>query len=848
MGFPKELTEKKQWVCWRLTPDKDGGKDRKVPFNPVDGQAAASTKPETWADCDTAADALERYGFTGLGFMFAKEDELVGVDVDHCYDTATKSFNDTAKAIIARQPTYMEFSPSGTGIHLLFKGVMPTGGNKNAKTGVEMYDSLRYFTMTGKKLEGAPDTIAEDGGALAWIHETYIKPPKKSGKKSNSKKKTAVVPLSDEKLLEKARESGEGETFSALWDGKWQDGFPSQSEADLSLCCKLAFWSGKNAEQMDRLFRQSALFREKWDTRHHASGATYGEETLNKAIEATDTVYSPNGDNPVFEYEGRYFRAKVEKIYPVTNFLIEPVEMIVSDEETQLTADLVTTHGETYRITFMTTDFANQQKFKNLLNKNTIALSYFGSDGDLELLKEYISKFDWRVKTGVKAMGIYEYGGRNVFVSSDGAIEAGGVMVDDIVQLEKYRSIGSTILSCDPLNKDGLLRLGEWLMTYNEPAKAVSVLAWCAGCFIKPHLCKEGVKYPHLFLIGEAGSGKSNTLERIILPIFSRTKVTAAGQVTAFTLMKDSASSNLVPQPLDEFKPSKIDRMKLNALYNHFRDSYDGHEGLRGRADQTTVSYELLAPLIVAGEESADEAAVRERSIELLFSKKDLKNAECRVAFSRLCRNEDMLGDFGRGLLDTALRTTSDEALKWYEEALGIFSKELPSRIVNNLACCYAGLCLTDKFCGQLGLAWSEAFPYGKEPCRKYLEYAVQEYLLDGGTSNQSVVEQTFEVMSRMKLDPKVDYTFDKDGTVLYIWLSHVYDLYTRFRKDYAITGEVLSYAQFKKQLMHSDLFIQANVQKRIGTENRKVWVINYEALASRCDVSGFEVTDISPL
>jgi len=421
-------------------------------------------------------------------------------------------------------------------------------------------------------------------------------------------------------------------------------------------------------------------------------------------------------------------------------------------------------------------------------------------------------------------------------------------MVEDIVQLEKYRSIGSTILSCDPLNKDGLQKLGEWLMTYNEPAKAVSVLAWCAGCFIKPHLCKEGVKYPHLFFIGEAGSGKSNTLEHIILPIFSRTKVTAAGQVTAFTLMKDSASSNLVPQPLDEFKPSKIDRMKLNALYNHFRDSYDGHEGLRGRADQTTVSYELLAPLIVAGEESADEAAVRERSIELLFSKKDLKNAECRVAFSRLCRNEDLLGDFGRGLLDTALRTTSDEALKWYEEALGLFSKELPSRIVNNLACCYAGLCLTDKFCGQLGLAWSEVFPYGKEPCRKYLEYAVQEYLLDGGTSNRSIVEQTFEIMSRMKLDPKVDYTFDKDGTVLCLWLNHVYDLYTKYRKDYAVCGEVLTYAQFKKQLLHCDFFIASNEPKRIGGELRKVWTLDYTTLKARCDVGGFEITEIDPL
>jgi hypothetical protein len=138
-------------------------------------------------------------------------------------------------------------------------------------------------------------------------------------------------------------------------------------------------------------------------------------------------------------------------------------------------------------------------------------------------------------------------------------------------------------------------------------------------------------------LIGEAGSGKSNTLERVILPVFSRTKVIAAGQTTAFTLMKDSASSNVIPQALDEFKPSKLDKYRLDAIFNHFRNSYDCHEGIRGRADQTTVRYELLAPLVVAGEESADEAAVRERSVELLFSKKDIKPAEYRVNFARLC-------------------------------------------------------------------------------------------------------------------------------------------------------------------------------------------------------------------
>ena len=845
MIYPQELIERKQWVNWRLIPDKDGGKDKKVPFNPITGKGAASNNPNTWTDYATAVDALERYGFSGLGFMFTKDGGLVGVDIDHCYDPETKSFNDTARDIMARQPTYMEFSPSGTGVHLFFKGKMPGTGNKNAKTGVEMYEHTRYFTMTGKKLDGATDTIAEDNGALQWIHETYIRAPKRQKRK---RQKNTSIQLTDDDLLELAQGAENGESFTKLWEGNWQDAYASQSEADMALCCRLAFWSGRDKQQMDRLFRQSGLFREKWDTRHHASGATYGEETLDKACELTAETYAPGGSAPVYEYKGQYFRTKGKNTYPITNFVFVPVEMIVAEDETQLTANLVTVRGETYPLTFMTTDFANQQRFKNTLNQRTIALSYTGSDGDLELLKAYVSELDWPMKTGVKAMGIYKHDGGAVFVTTDGAVGASGATVSNMIQLEKYRSIESRVLEAKPLTKDQLQKPGERLMTYNEPAKTVPILAWMAGCFIKAHLRERSVKFPHLMLIGEAGSGKSNTLERVIMPVFSRTKIIAAGQTTAFTLMKDSASSNTIPMALDEFKPSKIDRYRLDALLNHFRNSYDGQEGIRGRADQSVVSYSLLAPLVVAGEEAADEAAIRERSIELLFSKKDLRPVEYRTSFGWLCANTDILGGLGRSLLNTALETKTADVYDWYEESLGAFAKELPSRVVNNLACMMAGLRLLERLCRELELTWHEVFPFSLDACGRYIEYAAKEYLLDGGTSNKSVVEQTLEIMSRMGLDPKSEYSITDDGKVLALWLNHVYDRYTKYRKDYAIMGETLTYAQFKKQLQHSDYFLESNVLKRLGSDVRRVWSLNYELIKTRCDVSGFEITEVEPL
>lgn len=845
MGFPKELMEKKRWVCWRLDPDPDGGKPKKKPLNPLTGGGAMSNNPNTWTDYDAAVQAKEKCGYTGLGFMFVKEDGYVGVDIDHCYDAQTGQWNEVAQAVLSRCPTYAELSPSGDGVHLWFKGVKPEGASKNSANGIEMYDSVRYFTVTGKQLEGSPDELAASQEALDWIHENYVKKQTKK-KDPRKKKKAAPVKLSDEEIIEKAKAAENGEEFTALYAGHFADKYKSQSDADISLCRMLAFWTGKDREQMERLFRASGLMRKKWDEKHHADGSTYGEETINKAIETTTNIYSPDSEPQVFEKNGRYWRRKGDSCYPLTNFVMEPVEMIVSEDETQMTADLVTVRGERFRMTFMTTDFANQQKFKNLLCKNTISLSYLGGDGDIELLKEYIDKLGWTRKTGVKAMGIYEYVGRLVFVTADGAMEHGGILVDDIVQLEKYKGIESGILRTDVLKKEALPELGHWLMGYNEPAKAVSILSWAAGCFLKEHLRMGGVKFPHLFLVGEAGSGKSTTLERVLLPLFSCTKVMASTQVTPFTLMKEAASSNVIPLPMDEFKPSKMDRVRIGTLYNHFRDAYDGHAGVRGRADQSVVTYQLLAPLIVAGEESADEAAIRERSMELLFSKKDLKDMDHRTAFNRLMSNPEMLQDFGRTLLDAALAVAPAQVVKWYHEGQGCFSKELPSRIISNLSCCYAGLKLLEQVCAGYGYAWGDVFPYRTDICTKYLEFAARDYLLDGDTSNKSIVEQTFEVMARMRLDPKTLYCIE--GGRLYLWLTQVYDLYTKYRKDYAIAGEVLTYTQFKKQLQHSEYYIGSNQQKRIGSENRKCWVVDYALLSKRCDVAGFMGTEIQPL
>jgi hypothetical protein len=429
-------------------------------------------------------------------------------------------------------------------------------------------------------------------------------------------------------------------------------------------------------------------------------------------------------------------------------------------------------------------------------------------------------------------------------VSSKGAIKAGNIPVDTIIQIDKCKKIDSDILDKPFLKADEFQQLGELLLSYNEYQKTVPILGWIAGCFIKSHLRESETKYPHLFFTGEGGSGKSETMERIALPIFSCKKIKSASMVTGFSLMNGSSSSNLIPQFINEFKPSTSDPKKLNILLNHFRDAYDHHEGERGKSDLTTNTYELLAPILVAGEQSPSEAAIRERTIELLFSKKDINDSEQKERFVKLAKNKHLLESLGRTLLDVALQTSTEEVNAWYAEGEQRFSDDFQSRITTNLSCVYAGLRLVEKMCRLFKLDWNDVFPIDFETCVKHLVYSVKEYLLDGGTHSKSVIEDTFEVMARMGLKYDKDYIMRLNGKQLCLRLKNIYDRFTRYRKEHAILGEVLRYADFRRQLEKSEYFISNEDVMKFDGRSVRVWTLDYEKLKAVCDVEGFYESD----
>ena len=300
--LPDTLTSREQWLCWRA--EERDGKQTKIPVDPASGEFASTTDPDTWSDFSSARERVTSTATeaVGVGFVFTDDDPIVGVDLDDCRIPETGKSREWATDIIDRLDSFTEISPSGTGYHVLVEGTLPEG--RNRKGDVELYETARFFTVTGDHVEGTPKTIRERKQALRAVHREYVSPTDDSDTESQSTESDAVpvdddteatptsISLSDQQLLERAKSAANGEKFSRLWRGSTA-GYESHSEADMALCSLLAFWTGGDATQLDRLFRDSGLMREKWDERHFADGSTYGEKTVERAIAGTSEFYEP---------------------------------------------------------------------------------------------------------------------------------------------------------------------------------------------------------------------------------------------------------------------------------------------------------------------------------------------------------------------------------------------------------------------------------------------------------------------------------------------------------------------------------------------------------------------------
>lgn len=285
--FPAELIVLPQWVLWKL--EERDGRRTKIPYQP-NGMKAGSTSSETWSDFQTVMEAfVKNSNYSGVGFVFSPDDPYVGIDLDKCRDPVTGVVEPWAVAVLDRISTYTELSPSGTGFHLIGKGKLPAAGRRKGQ--VEMYDSGRYFTVTGDRYGQSSSDAADIQASLTALHaEVLGKVPKPVKMQPATTAHTSATssgshPATDQAVLAKMLASKDAQAFKQFQVGDWAAlGYSSQSEGDLALAGMLARYAGPHPEQIDRLFRGTGMRRDKWDEARGAN--TYGEMTIAKALES----------------------------------------------------------------------------------------------------------------------------------------------------------------------------------------------------------------------------------------------------------------------------------------------------------------------------------------------------------------------------------------------------------------------------------------------------------------------------------------------------------------------------------------------------------------------------------
>lgn len=272
-NIPTELKELKQWVMWRKV--EKGGKTTKIPHQ-TNRSFASATKKETWNTFDAVCEAMNSGNFSGIGFVFTENDPYVGIDIDKCLDVNLAA-NEMASKIAAEMSSYTEISPSKTGLHIIVKSMFDGNGRKKGL--LECYRTGRYFTFTGD-VYGESKVIQEVPQLDSWIAKTFNSSGNPTKTETLAMKNEDAINMED--CIDRFHKDKRNTKFSQLYiDGDFaRAGYTSQSEADLAMMGRLKSYCSNNAAA-DELFRESALYREKWDKK--IGSTTYGQKTTEKA-------------------------------------------------------------------------------------------------------------------------------------------------------------------------------------------------------------------------------------------------------------------------------------------------------------------------------------------------------------------------------------------------------------------------------------------------------------------------------------------------------------------------------------------------------------------------------------
>ena len=286
--IPQEMKFNALWCCWKKT------ENGKVPYNVKTGGLAKSNDRDTFYSFKTILNYLPQYlkqdnngaflGGIGLGIF----NGYSAIDIDNCINS-DGIVSDMAQEIIDYCQSYTEKSPSGHGIRIIFKTNFKNFDKKvyytnNHKIGLEIYINgftNKFVTITGNTIfQSDPMEVN-----IEYILNKYMRKKQVSADEIENGKNTYDI----NKFINKDRKLNE------LWNAVASGSGGNESETDLALCSKLAFYLQKDYDAINKAFTESPYFSSK-DSQHKDKWLVredYREMTINTAIQGCTAVYNP---------------------------------------------------------------------------------------------------------------------------------------------------------------------------------------------------------------------------------------------------------------------------------------------------------------------------------------------------------------------------------------------------------------------------------------------------------------------------------------------------------------------------------------------------------------------------
>lgn len=489
------------------------------------------------------------------------------------------------------------------------------------------------------------------------------------------------------------------------------------------------------------------------------------------------------------------------KIYLTDFNLLEAKRMKYVDEDKEgVKLTLKSCTGEIIEKIGPSTVFDDIKSFKNFLG--TLDLAFKGKIDDLTELKSWINMY-WAIENEELHQGMKFLIHENEvkLITNEGAITLNGI--DYAIKADKENDI--KLLNHEGISKEELNEVKKRIFRFAASDKTIPIIGTVINNLAVLHNQELNNKMHHLLIVGESESGKSTILSNVIAALlnYPSKEIKSIGLISNFGFIKDLNTGNYTTI-YDEFKPSSLDKYKIQKLSESLRNLYDRTTITRGDKSFKNKNFQLTRPIVIAGEESYPngEKALIERSCIVYLSKRERteKNSE---AMMWLTKNKELMNKLGRSLVDTVI-SMSVEDYSLIREKVEANIKGLNNRPLNTAINIAAGIEIFNLLLAKHGINQFEGY-------ESYIVKNIKEEVLEGGEETKSTVERMLVLYNQMLEDGRAGSTevVKKQGDGLYIKTSEmINEIFDFINKTGSAEVVPLKLKDFKKQAMKAGYLI----------------------------------------